>query len=359
MGDVIGIVGKHVSELSSDAASYYAGYWGEGGSVSQETRRRNGAVLDLFFPGGLKGRRVLELGVGGEGGILLPLADRNEVHGIDVSASARRNCRKLGLEIRLGNLDRDGIPFPDARFDLVFAFEVFEHFANPQSVLEEVRRVLEPGGRFVLSTPNPLIHHWPRLFYPELFEEKPFREFLMVNRFQVVQRAGWGENRYAALVPDARGKAWSWLWLCGNMAEARPDVLMEYGRYFLEQRSALGVRTKPVEAADLLRAACAADPHLWEARGLLTLALVYRYVNGEREEFFENLESLMEGLRSPDPARALHSACYLALASIELERFRVKLLTDDRLAELVAHLSSLPGSGPCLQEVQKAMAHHG
>jgi SAM-dependent methyltransferase len=48
----------------------------------------------------------------------------------------------------------ESIPYPDARFDLVFADNVLEHLPDPGRVFAEVARVLRPGGGFLAKTPN-------------------------------------------------------------------------------------------------------------------------------------------------------------------------------------------------------------
>lgn len=46
------------------------------------------------------------------------------------------------------------LPFPDAAFDCVVSFQVIEHIRDDAAFVREVRRVLRPGGRFIVSTPN-------------------------------------------------------------------------------------------------------------------------------------------------------------------------------------------------------------
>ena len=52
--------------------------------------------------------------------------------------------------------DMRDLPFPDASFASVLAVQSIEHVPDPERVLEEVVRVLEPGGTAVLVTPNRL-----------------------------------------------------------------------------------------------------------------------------------------------------------------------------------------------------------
>ena len=68
--------------------------------------------------------------------------------------------RTVSLDIDPRGLGSDGVcgsalalPFEDGAFDVVSAFDVIEHCEPEATALTEVRRVLGPGGRFVLSVP--------------------------------------------------------------------------------------------------------------------------------------------------------------------------------------------------------------
>ncbi len=54
----------------------------------------------------------------------------------------------------------DHLPFPDASFASAFSNSVLEHIPDVQPVLNEVGRVLQPGGRFVITTPSHLFTEW-------------------------------------------------------------------------------------------------------------------------------------------------------------------------------------------------------
>lgn len=99
------------------------------------------------------GQRVLDLGCG-LGDFAAVLAERGEdVVGADVSEAALRLARSRhpGLElVRCG----EELPFADETFDVVWAGEVLEHVQDGLGLLAEVRRILPPGGRLLLSTPD-------------------------------------------------------------------------------------------------------------------------------------------------------------------------------------------------------------
>lgn len=53
------------------------------------------------------------------------------------------------------NIERDAFPFGDGRFDLVLFCEIIEHLqSDPVRVLGQIKRVLKPRGRLILTTPN-------------------------------------------------------------------------------------------------------------------------------------------------------------------------------------------------------------
>jgi 2-polyprenyl-3-methyl-5-hydroxy-6-metoxy-1,4-benzoquinol methylase len=105
-----------------------------------------GAVAD--------GERVLDVGCG-EGDLAARLARAGAVvTAVDVAEEALRRAREAHPELDLRLIDGEGRwDLPDATFDVVWAGEVIEHVADTAAWLSEVRRVLRPGGRLLLTTP--------------------------------------------------------------------------------------------------------------------------------------------------------------------------------------------------------------
>jgi SAM-dependent methyltransferase len=65
--------------------------------------------------------------------------------------AAAMSCQSGARRIVVGDLCR--MPFPNGGFDLVISTDVIEHIADDLAALGELRRVLAPGGRIVLTTP--------------------------------------------------------------------------------------------------------------------------------------------------------------------------------------------------------------
>jgi len=106
------------------------------------------ALLDRA--GGARGR-MLDVGCG-TGGILLSLAGDADVVGLDSDALPLRFCRDKGLrEVVQGSAL--ALPFADGSFDACVTFDVLEHVDDERLLLGELRRVLRPGGRAVISVP--------------------------------------------------------------------------------------------------------------------------------------------------------------------------------------------------------------
>ncbi len=96
--------------------------------------------------------RLLDIGCGA--GNLLQAARKNgwNAQGLDVSAGAVKHVRGLGFEVFEGELT--DAAFPDQHFDVVTAAELLEHLFDPRPLLQEVARILRPGGLFWTTTPH-------------------------------------------------------------------------------------------------------------------------------------------------------------------------------------------------------------
>jgi 2-polyprenyl-3-methyl-5-hydroxy-6-metoxy-1,4-benzoquinol methylase len=101
------------------------------------------------------GERVLDVGCG-EGRFMAELAAVGvEAVGVDVAEEPLRRARAARPDVEARLVDASGAwPLTDASFDAVWAGEVIEHVADTAGWLSEIRRVLRPGGRLLVSTPN-------------------------------------------------------------------------------------------------------------------------------------------------------------------------------------------------------------
>ncbi|MDN3355663.1 class I SAM-dependent methyltransferase [Actinomadura sp. DC4] len=76
------------------------------------------------------------------------------VIGIDWSVMALRHAQEQGLLLIRGAIDAPGLPLADGSVDVVILSEVIEHIVDTDSAIDEIHRILRPGGRLLLSTPN-------------------------------------------------------------------------------------------------------------------------------------------------------------------------------------------------------------
>jgi SAM-dependent methyltransferase len=118
---------------------------------SEEANRR--AVLKALPA--RSGGRVLDLGTH-RGDFTVRLAEHlgaESVSGIELIERHAAVARSRGIDVAIGDLD-EGIPFPSESFDVVHANQVIEHVRRTDVLLREVRRVLRPDGRALISTNN-------------------------------------------------------------------------------------------------------------------------------------------------------------------------------------------------------------
>ena len=96
--------------------------------------------------------QLLDVGCGSGGYLLRARAKGWQVRGVELSANAVEYGRAHGLDIFCGTLQAAHLP--DAGFDYVRLNHVFEHLPDPNETLQEIGRILRPGGRLFVGVPN-------------------------------------------------------------------------------------------------------------------------------------------------------------------------------------------------------------
>ncbi|HTA45960.1 MAG TPA: class I SAM-dependent methyltransferase [Bryobacteraceae bacterium] len=101
------------------------------------------------------GSAVLEVAPGpGYCAIELAKLDCDSITGLDISRSfvsiARDNAERAGVAVDFRQGDAAHMPFPDQSFDFLLCRAAFKNFTHPVQALQEMYRVLKPGGRALI-----------------------------------------------------------------------------------------------------------------------------------------------------------------------------------------------------------------
>jgi 2-polyprenyl-3-methyl-5-hydroxy-6-metoxy-1,4-benzoquinol methylase len=170
-----------------------------------------GTVLDVGCAVGFMSSVVSQLGFA--------------VHCLDAARNIDDQViRTFNLKFSECNVESKIIPYPDNTFDVVILTEVLEHFNyNPLVPLKEIRRVLKPGGRLFLTTPNigsvfsiytllvgdsifgnlnqVLGRGWQKQYAEhQVFRDMHFRYYTIKDVKQLMEMAGLSIVKYRSLV---------------------------------------------------------------------------------------------------------------------------------------------------------------
>lgn len=98
-----------------------------------------------------KGKKTLEIGVGLGSDHMLLAENGAILTGIDLTDRAightKRRFRLLNLASELKLADAEDLPFQDASFDMVYSWGVIHHSPNTPGIVDEIFRILKPGGK--------------------------------------------------------------------------------------------------------------------------------------------------------------------------------------------------------------------
>ncbi len=222
------------TQVTATSVSYSEQYYSER-QASSMFRVETRYLCSLLDP--KPGECVLEVGCGG--GALLELCEKRgaEPVGLDTNQRALRLVRKHQPSVAVIHANGLRLPVADNSFDGVVGQHVVEHLTDGDALLTEWHRVLRPGGRVVLATPN------GRYPDPDLFHDPDHR--LIYSKTDLVEllvRTGFVVERWYTLAPylaNRRLTSKAARWLLG----------LRHVPFFAELGSALHVMArKPVLA---------------------------------------------------------------------------------------------------------------
>lgn len=154
---------------------------------------------------------MLDVGCGGGRTVqtLSGIAPDGKVYGIDYSAESVATSRRVNARaIEAGRVDiRQGtvssLPYPDHTFDIVSAIETHYYWPDLPADVREIRRVLKPGGRFVLIAETYKGRRFDALYRPVM--KMLQATYLTVDEHRaLLSGAGYSEVQ----VFEERGKGW-------------------------------------------------------------------------------------------------------------------------------------------------------
>ncbi|MDR1636456.1 MAG: class I SAM-dependent methyltransferase [Treponema sp.] len=158
-----------------------------------------GEIEAELLGSGSRRPRLIDIGCA-TGALLEKLRNRGwESAGLEISPSAEYARRERGLDVR--GLPLEDCRFPAGSFNVVLASHLIEHLNDPAGFAAEVYRVLAPGGRFLVTTPN-ISGFQARLFgsrwrsaifdHLYLFSVKTLSRLLLEKGFTLERILTWG-----------------------------------------------------------------------------------------------------------------------------------------------------------------------
>ena len=172
------------------------------------------------------GRDVLDIACGEGYGSALIARHAARVTGADISAAAVAHARSRYAaqpNVQFREADCAALPFADASFDVVVSFETLEHIPAQEAFLDEVRRVLRPGGFVVLSCPNKAEYSDQRDHVNEFHLKELYRDELAALVGARFPHAAWYGQRpgFFSIVWPEQGPAAAEIF---EVSEAAPET---------------------------------------------------------------------------------------------------------------------------------------
>jgi SAM-dependent methyltransferase len=114
---------------------------------------------------------VLEIG-SGNGWALSYVHPLIRYIAVDRGSVFRESLEDRGIEFHLHNVSGNQLPLADATADVIILIHLIEHIPDSETFMNDLRRVLRPGGRIYIRTPNLARVKW--VFWDDFTHVQPF-----------------------------------------------------------------------------------------------------------------------------------------------------------------------------------------
>jgi SAM-dependent methyltransferase len=113
---------------------------------------RKNIIKSLLNSKGIKSKNIILDAGCGTGSNIIFFNQFGTTYGIDISPVATKFCRRRGIKnVLTGDVSK--LPYKSNFFDIVSCMDVLEHIENEKKVINEIFRVLKPGGKLILTVP--------------------------------------------------------------------------------------------------------------------------------------------------------------------------------------------------------------
>ena len=164
-------------------------------------------------------------------------------YGVDRSQSAKKYCPEAKLFT--SDIEKERLPFPNNHFDVVYSKSVIEHFYYPEKLIEEIYRVLKPGG--VVITMCPAWEFNYRIYFEDFTHRTPFMK-TSLNDIHLLQGFENVQVSYFKQLPLLWGAWGRWLTFFSEFTRVcAPNQLKKYSKWvrFSKEIMLLAVALKP------------------------------------------------------------------------------------------------------------------
>ena len=170
-------------------------------------------------------------------------------YGVDLSDHSKNFYNNLNLKI--ADIQNEGIPYPDDYFDITFSKSVIEHFYYPEKIIKETYRILKPGGISIILCPSWEYNY--KIYFEDYTHRTPFmreslRDMQLIHGFEEVS------VKFFRQLPSTWYNSKLFFFLSELTRLFIPEILKKYFKWvkFSKEVMLLSYSKKPIYSEEVL-----------------------------------------------------------------------------------------------------------